>query len=122
LVYLILSSLPGAVALLSVLAFTALAWYVADRAERGGAKDPAWIVIDEIAGFQWATLFVPPTPGNITMCFLFFRFFDIVKPPPARLVERKLAGGLGIVADDLVAALYARLTFASFVYLNGSIL
>jgi len=50
-----------------------------------------------------------PTVTNIVMGFFLFRLFDIVKPPPIRLLERKIKGGLGIVIDDLAAAVYTRL-------------
>jgi phosphatidylglycerophosphatase A len=74
-------------------------------------KDPGCVVIDEVAG-QWVTfLFLPPALllahlWIFPVGFLFFRFFDIVKPFPARQAER-LNGGLGIMVDDLVAGLYA---------------
>lgn len=77
------------------------------RAERLlGAKDPAAIVIDEVAGMTLSVLALPLTPAVLGAGFVLFRVFDIVKPFPARASER-LEGGLGVVADDLVAGLYA---------------
>ncbi len=70
-----------------------------------GEKDPSRIVVDEAIG-QWATL-AGATVYNWKSwlaAFLLFRVFDILKPPPIRQVE-KLPGGLGIMADDLVAGL-----------------
>jgi phosphatidylglycerophosphatase A len=73
-----------------------------------GRKDPGLVVVDEVAG-QWvALLALPFTPATAVMGFLLFRVMDIVKPWPARDLER-LPGGLGIVADDLAAGVYANL-------------
>ena len=67
-----------------------------------GQRDPGRIVIDEVCG-QLAALFLVPS-GWLPAClaFAFFRFFDIIKPYPIRRLER-LAGGWGIMADDLAA-------------------
>ncbi|MBL9118953.1 MAG: phosphatidylglycerophosphatase A [Phycisphaerae bacterium] len=77
-----------------------------------GKKDPGEVVADEVAG-QALTLLALPWPGDgrsIAMLaligFLSFRVMDIIKPPPARGLQR-LSGGLGILIDDLLAAIYA---------------
>ena len=71
-----------------------------------GLKDPQSIVIDEVAG-QWLSLvFAPVSWKTLIAGFILFRGFDILKPPPVRQLER-LRGGLGIVADDLGAGVYA---------------
>jgi phosphatidylglycerophosphatase A len=74
-----------------------------------GKKDPGKIVVDEAIG-QWVTLAGAATYNwkSWLAAFLLFRFFDIVKPPPARQAER-LPGGFGIVADDVVAGLFGAL-------------
>ncbi len=77
--------------------------------------DPPEVVIDEVAGFLLTMLFVPLSLRTLLIGFLFFRLFDIFKPWPARSAE-KLHGGLGIVADDLVAGLYANLCLRVFLY------
>ena len=75
-------------------------------AREAGREDPPFVVIDEVAG-QWiALLLVPPLWTNALLALLFFRFFDILKPPPIRRFEA-LPEGTGIVADDLVAGLFA---------------
>jgi len=82
-----------------------------------GQKDPGWIVIDEVAAI-WALLgsldfWVGPLDWRAYMAsFVFFRIFDILKPWPARLIERRVAGGAGIMLDDLVASVYALLPLA----------
>lgn len=84
----------------------------ASAEKRFGKKDPGSVVADEFAGQSLALMWLPWSGGNdriIATCviaFLSFRFFDIVKPPPARAWQR-FDGGLGILIDDLVAGFYA---------------
>ena len=91
-----------------------LAWG-SDVEKRIGKKDPGEVVSDEIAGQSLALLWLPwdndqgHTVATCAIAFFAFRFFDIVKPPPARGWQR-LEGGLGILIDDLVAGLYALVT------------
>ena len=75
----------------------------------GRVDDPKEIVIDEVAGQSLTIAFLPATshPLWILAAFVAFRFFDILKPWPVSLAERRLADGLGVMADDIVAALYA---------------
>ncbi len=88
-------------------------WASGRYAEAAGDKDPSAVVIDEVAG-QWLAL-VPAglDPGLYLLGFIAFRAFDIAKPWPAGLIDRKLAGGAGIVLDDMVAGLYAGLLCAA---------
>ena len=73
-----------------------------------GAEDPGLVVVDEVAG-QWITLLALPfTPAVALAGFLLFRVMDVVKPWPARDLER-LHGGWGIMADDVMAGIYAHL-------------
>jgi phosphatidylglycerophosphatase A len=86
---------------------------VADRAEKAmGCKDPGAIVIDEVAG-QWIAL-IPAAPdlGSYILGFALFRLFDIVKPGPVGWADRKLSGGFGIMADDILAGALAALCLA----------
>jgi phosphatidylglycerophosphatase A len=86
---------------------TGLGTWAADEAERAlGGKDPGAIVVDEVAGMMLAVLAVPLTPTVLLAGFLLFRVFDVVKPFPANVAQR-LRGGVGVMADDLVAGLYA---------------
>jgi phosphatidylglycerophosphatase A len=97
----------GALAAAAALAFL-LGWWAAGWVARAsGHHDPGFIVIDEIAA-QWSVLLAAPLDWRAYVAaFLLFRIFDITKPWPARLIERRVAGGLGIMLDDIVAALYA---------------
>jgi phosphatidylglycerophosphatase A len=73
-----------------------------------GRKDPGLVVVDEVVG-QWATLlFLPFGPWTAGVGFVLFRVMDVLKPWPARDLE-SLPGGLGIMADDLMAGVYANL-------------
>ncbi len=71
--------------------------------------DPSIVVIDEVVG-MWITLFlIPKTLPPFLLGFLLFRVMDIVKPQPARLVER-IPNGWGIMLDDIVAGIYANVS------------
>ncbi len=91
------------------LVVAALGVWTATHVARGlGQKDPGVVVIDEVAG-QWVSLlFLPWSPLTAALAFFAFRAMDVVKPWPARQLEG-LRGGLGIVADDLMAGVYANL-------------
>jgi len=73
-----------------------------------GVNDPPDCVIDEVAGQFVACAFAPRTLAAYAVTFLLFRVLDILKPWPIRLVER-LPGGLGIVADDVLAGVLSGL-------------
>ena len=71
-----------------------------------GGKDPGFFVVDEVIGYLITCLWTrAPSPLALTVGFFLFRFLDVVKPPPARAMER-LGGGDGILLDDVVAGLY----------------
>lgn len=81
--------------------------WAAGVAERHyGLEDPATVVVDEVAGMLLTLLWIPVGSGGLVLAFLAFRVFDIVKPFPARAAER-LPGGWGVMADDMVAGVYA---------------
>lgn len=73
-----------------------------------GKKDPRIVIIDEIAGQLITFLFIPAKLGwwALLIGFLAFRFFDILKPYPANKLE-SLPSGLGVMADDVMAGIYA---------------
>jgi len=70
------------------------------------AKDPQFVVIDEVAGQLLALIAVPLAWKSFVASFILFRAFDILKPPPVRQLEA-LPEGTGIVLDDVAAGLYA---------------
>ncbi|MBF0558659.1 MAG: phosphatidylglycerophosphatase A [Nitrospirae bacterium] len=72
-------------------------------------KDSGRIVIDEFAGFMISVFSLPYTPGYLIAGFFLFRFFDILKPPPIRNIEKAVKGGLGVMLDDVAAGLATNL-------------
>jgi len=85
-----------------------------------GVKDPGAIVVDEVAA-QWATLStVPLDPVLYFLGFVLFRIADILKPWPASWCDRRLSGGFGVMADDMVAGLYASAVMFLIRYALGS--
>lgn len=98
------TAVAEALLVLTLLIVGALAASEAER--RLGTTDPGPVVIDEVMG-QCVTLIAAPLTWNTAVLgFLLFRAFDIVKPPPARQLERA-HGGWGIMLDDLAAGVYA---------------
>ena len=72
----------------------------------------ASIVWDEVVAFLVVLFFVGDDAWSIAVAFVVFRFFDIVKPPPIRQLDRSLKNGVGVMADDLLAAGYTLLVLA----------
>ena len=98
-----LSLLIALTLIMSLLGALAGGW--AER--RYGRKDPGEFVLDEVVGYLVTVLWIGfPGWSHLLLGFFLFRLFDIVKPWPARRLE-KLPGGWGIVVDDLVAGAYA---------------
>lgn len=69
--------------------------------------DPGEVVIDEVVGFMVAMTWLPHSWQWLALGFILFRFLDILKPFPIGYVDRKIEGGVGVVADDLVAGILA---------------
>jgi phosphatidylglycerophosphatase A len=79
--------------------------------------DPSTVVIDEVVA-QWLTLaFVPLDPVLYMLAFFLFRTADVLKPWPASWVDRRVGGAIGVMADDLVAAVYAAIPLWTIVEL-----
>ena len=81
-------------------------------------KDSRKIVIDEFAGYVASVLLLPPTLSSYGAAFLLFRFFDILKPPPIRSLEKVFPGGSGVVADDLMAGIYTNIALQVWNFLT----
>ncbi len=102
------TKLPAAI--LFILIFIFFAIWISNRAEKIlKQNDPGCIVIDEIAGIMVTFLGLPFNTTSAVAGFVIFRFFDILKPFPIRSMERKLAGGTGIVMDDVAAGIFSNL-------------
>lgn len=81
-------------------------------ARKLGDQDPGGIVWDEMVAFWLTVAFIPMEWAWWLAAFVLFRAFDILKPWPIRALERRIKGGLGIMIDDLLAALYAMAVLA----------
>jgi phosphatidylglycerophosphatase A len=100
-------SLRTPVAIALAVLVTLIGIPAATQVARGSAmKDPQFVVIDEVAGQLVALIAVPLAWKSYLAGFIFFRVFDILKPPPVRQLEA-LPEGAGIVLDDVAAGLYA---------------
>jgi phosphatidylglycerophosphatase A len=99
------------------LAVFLVGWVAAGHVARGaGQEDPGIVVVDEIVGMWLTLLALPFTPVTAFAGFLLFRLMDVVKPWPARSFER-LPGGLGIMADDVMAGIYANVALRAALFL-----
>jgi phosphatidylglycerophosphatase A len=92
-------------------------WICGESARRIGVHDHGGIVWDEIAGMYVTLLVAPPTLVGWGLGFALFRLFDILKPWPIRDLDHRLGGGVGIMLDDLAAALYALILLALYGWL-----
>ena len=108
----------GAFALLATLLIPFAVWAAHVTSQATGLKDPQIVVVDEVVG-QWITL-----TGAFTLnwkswlaAFVLFRLFDVWKPFPIRRLER-LPGGVGIVADDVMAGFYGALVLFAAGWFN----
>ena len=82
-------------------------WICGVAARQMGVHDDPSIVWDEIVGFLITMIAVPPGWIWIVVGFVLFRFFDIAKPWPIRVIDRRVSGGMGIMMDDVLAGVFA---------------
>lgn len=80
-------------------------------------KDPGQIVIDEIVGLMVALAGLPFNLNTVLAGFVIFRAFDILKPFPIRLLEKRIGGGSGVVLDDVLAGVYTNLIIRLVIYI-----
>ena len=81
-----------------------------------GGIDPGPIVLDEVVGMLITLLFIPVGISGALAGFVLFRIFDVIKPFPAGRLE-SLHGGLGVMADDAMAAVYANISLRVLLWL-----
>ncbi|MDX1561570.1 MAG: phosphatidylglycerophosphatase A [Gammaproteobacteria bacterium] len=93
-------------------------WVCGESARRLGVHDHPAIVWDEIAAMCLVALAIPSGLVWLALGFIAFRIFDIFKPWPIRDLDHRLAGGLGIMLDDVVAAVYAAASVRLVEYLT----
>jgi phosphatidylglycerophosphatase A len=98
--------------------FVAGSWSGSIAEQHFGATDPSAVVLDEVMGML-ITLFMNPVGWKgALLAFLLFRVFDVIKPYPANELER-LPGGIGVMADDAMAAVYSNLALRLCIWLSG---
>jgi len=78
--------------------------------------DDKSIVIDEIFGYLFFMIFFEPTSENIIIGFILFRIFDILKPYPIFLIDNNLKNSVGVMLDDILAAIYSGIILFIFNY------
>ena len=81
-------------------------WICSKFLDDSGLGDESWIVVDEFAAMLFILLFIPRNVVLVLVALLMFRLFDIWKPWLIGLVDRKIHGGVGVMLDDLIAALF----------------
>jgi phosphatidylglycerophosphatase A len=107
------SATVQAIAIVGV--FVAGSWGGSVAERHFGRTDPGQVVIDEVMGML-ITLFLNPVGWIGALAgFLLFRVFDVIKPYPANRLEQ-LHGGIGVMADDAMAAVYANLVLRAALY------
>ena len=110
LAYLLLQNLSNAAYITIVILIALSGIYLSGKAEDiYQVKDSRYIVIDEIAGMLITFIFLPKGINFLFAGFVSFRIFDILKPFPIGLIDRRLEGGWGIMLDDVLAGVYANL-------------
>ena len=109
-----------AVGLAVALLFPAGVWAAGVCGKRYGAHDHGHIVVDEIVGQFIALAGFPAQPGWLLAGFLLFRLFDIWKPYPAGLIDRRWRTPFGVMADDVVAGVYANVALQAARVFLGS--
>ena len=120
LIYLVLPNMPPIIyAGLILLSFVFGIWICGKTAEDLGVHDHGGIVWDEFVGY-WITMFMAPSGLFwVLLGFVLFRLLDIFKPWPIKWADKELAGGLGIMLDDVLAGIMAALCMQALVALIG---
>ena len=103
--------------LVTLLLFVLGIWLCGKTAARLGVHDHPAIVWDEIVGYLITMLLVPYGWGWMLAGFMLFRLFDIWKPWPIRWLDKQVRGGLGIMIDDVLAAIYGLICLQIIAYL-----
>lgn len=96
--------------------FAAGVWAGTTAERYFGGIDPGPVVIDEVVGMLITLAFIPVGLSGAVTGFVLFRIFDVIKPYPAGRLER-LHGGLGVMADDAMAAVYANVTLQAALWM-----
>ena len=116
-IYLLLAQLPAVWYAMAVAALFALGvWLCEKTASDLGVHDHSGIVWDEFVGLYVTMFMAPPGWAWLLLGFVLFRVFDIAKPFPIRHLDRRWRSGFGIMADDVLAGIYAAIVLQVVAY------
>lgn len=120
-IYMLLDRWLDPLALLVLIAafFAIGVWACARTGRDLGVADHGAMNWDEVVAMMLILLIIPAGWEWWAFAFFAFRFFDVVKPPPIRHIDRTMKGGLGVMFDDIVAAFYTLLLIAAAKRLLG---
>ena len=114
---------PIALLALSAVVFFIGIWAADAHARIHNTHDAGQVVVDEFVG-QWLTLLPLATMTlnrgdliDVLMAFAAFRFFDVIKPWPIKMLDQRMKGGLGVMVDDVVAGIFAAIAFIGMVWM-----
>jgi len=117
--YLLLQMLSMELYIAAVVIICLAGIYICDQSSKlMGVHDHPGIVWDEFAGFFITMIAVPFSWLWILVGFGLFRFFDIVKPWPIRVIDRKVQGGFGIMLDDIIAGVFAAICLQLIIWIS----
>jgi phosphatidylglycerophosphatase A len=114
----LLPSSPAIQAVAILALFVAGSWSGSVAERHFGRADPGQVVVDEVMGMLITLWLNPVGWGGALLAFFLFRIFDVIKPYPSDRLER-LHGGVGVMADDGMAAIYANLALRACIWLSG---
>ena len=103
----------------AIIIFMVYGIYLGNKFDVEYGKDPAQCTVDEVVGMWISLVALPKSIDIIVSAFILWRILDIIKPPPARNLER-LKGGLGIMIDDVISGIYTLIIMHLVVYLFGT--
>jgi len=103
-----------------IVVFFGIGVWACERTGRDlGIPDHGAMNWDEVVAMLLVLMFTPEDWAWWGFAFVAFRFFDVIKPPPIRYVDRRVKGGLGVMSDDIVAAFYTLLVLAAVKQILG---
>lgn len=101
----------------TLIAFLCGIWICQKTVDWLKQDDPGGVVWDEVVGYLVTMIVAPKGWLWIVMGFVLFRFFDILKPWPVSIADKKLHGGVGVMLDDVVAGIYAAIVLSGIDYI-----
>ncbi len=114
----ILAYVPFMLSLLIIAIIFALGTIATNKyMDAKGSHDPSEVIIDEFVAYLLITIFLAPTMWMFILTFALFRFFDAVKPFPIIWVDKKIDGGLGVMVDDIAAAVATLIAYAIITFI-----